>query len=127
MRTCIPSISARKRVISSLTLLVALMCTSGCASHQLRTPSSDPRHETYESETSNAFFWGLVMSPQKMSADCGDTGFNDVVVERNYLQDLVSVITLGIWMPVSVEYRCRAPHSDIIYFPDSSTQPAGQS
>jgi hypothetical protein len=41
-----------------------------------------------------------------MSAEECKRGMYDVVVESNYLYSLASVVTLGLWMPVDVSYRC---------------------
>ena len=123
MKGLTQSVSPRRPEIPFLFLIAALVCIPGCASYELRTPDSDPLVEVYESEAPNAFFWGLWMDPQVMTAECNSSGLNDVVIKRNYFQDLASVITLGIWMPASVEYRCRAPHGDGGVFPDAPTQP----
>ena len=127
MRNRYPTVSVRGRTLSFLLVIAALACVSGCASYQLRTPHSDPQIETYERQAPDAFFWGLIMSPQVMSADCSGGGFNDVIIQRNFLQDLVSVLTLGIWMPATVEYRCRVPQDPGGEFPKAPTQPGSQS
>ncbi len=127
MKNLTPSVSARRPAIAFLALIVVVAGTSGCARHQVRTPTSDPLVEVYETEAPNAFFWGLYVSPQVVTADCSGSGLNDVVIKRNYFQDLASVITLGIWMPASLEYRCRAPHGDGGAFPEAPAQPANQS
>ena len=98
--------------------MASLAAAQGCASYQVRTPDSDPLEQTYESEAPQAFFWGSVLKPQVVTAEC-ESGLNDVVLKRNFLHDLASVLTLGIWMPTAVEYRCRAPHGDGGSFPEA--------
>jgi hypothetical protein len=56
----------------------------------------------------DAYFWGNVLDPQVVAADCQD-GVDDLVVQRTEQQKLISVLTLGIWMPSEVRYRCKAP------------------
>ncbi len=110
MKNSVSSIAFLKRVFPVLVLLVGLTFAQGCASYQLRMPDSDPAVETYEGGAMNAFFWGTTNDPQVMTAECHESkGINDVVVKQNYLQALASVITLGIWMPTRVEFRCQAP------------------
>jgi hypothetical protein len=106
-----------------LLALATLACAQGCATYQVRTPDSDPVKDIYESETMHAFFWGLVKKPQVKSAKCEGEGINDVVIKRNYLQDLVSVVTIGIWMPTQIEHRCKAPHGDVGSFPEAPAAP----
>lgn len=110
MKNSISSLPFLKQLFPVLVLLVGLAFAQGCASYQLRMPDSDPAQETYEGGAMNAFFWGTSYDPQVMTANCHESkGINDVVVKQNYLQALASVITLGIWMPTQVEFRCQAP------------------
>lgn len=110
MKNGFSSIPFLKKMVLVLVLLAVLAGAQGCASYQLRMPDSDPAVETYEGGPMNAFFWGTTYDPQVMTANCHESkGINDVVVKQNYLQALASVITLGIWMPTRVEFRCQAP------------------
>ncbi len=104
-----------------IAFIAALLVVSGCAEQQLRTADSDPLEETYQTQEFHAFFWGAVLSPQVAEADCED-GLNDVVVKDSFFHGLASVITLGIWMPSQVEYRCRAPAGDGSAFPEAPAQ-----
>lgn len=112
-----PIASLRKR-LPLVVVLASLAAAQGCATYQVRTPDSDPLEQSYESEAPQAYAWGLVLSPQVVTADCDD-GLNDVVLKRNFLHDLASVLTLGIWMPTKVEFRCRAPQGDGGSFPEA--------
>ena len=103
-------------------LLASLAVAQGCADYQVRTPDSDTLSEPYQREEPTAFFWGLMLDPQVVTADCED-GVNDVVVKRAFIHDLVSVLTLGIVMPTAVEYRCRAPRGDSGSFPEAPEEP----
>jgi hypothetical protein len=81
----------------------------GCAQYKLRTPSDDPVETTaYTQVTSHAFFWGLVYDPEVQTVNSVD-GINDVIVEDNLGYDIISVITLGIWKPMTIKYRPRLP------------------
>ena len=112
------SVFNSKERLSLVVLMAVLVASQGCSTHQVRTPNSDPLQQTYQSASPQAYFWGLVLSPQVVTASCAD-GVNDVVVKRTYLHDLASVITLGIWMPSEVEFRCRAPRGDGGRFPEA--------
>jgi hypothetical protein len=72
--------------------LASLLVLSGCASYHVTIPDSDPvRSEgqtaEYQSKTMHAFFWGLLLQPQVLSAECQGQGINDVVVFRTWLHD----------------------------------------
>jgi len=76
-----------------LVLVAGLACAQGCATYRVTPPDSFPADPNYRKATMHAFF-------------CGTT--YDVRIQRNYLHDLASVFTLGIWMPIEVEFRCAS-------------------
>src|SRR3990172_3417722 len=102
-----------------LVLVAGLAWAQGWASFHDRMPDDDPAKLTYEGGTMHAYLWGLFYDPQVMTADCESRAINDVEIKRNYLHDLASVLTLGIWMPMEVHFRCRAPHGDVGPFPEA--------
>ncbi len=115
MRHRISPIGFLKQGFPLCILLASLALTQGCAEYQLKMKDSDPEHNPYISEMIHAYAWGTLYSPLQITAGCNtETGINDVVVQRNYLYDLASVLTLGIWMPIEVEYRCQAGPSETI-------------
>ena len=124
MKSWICPIAIVKKRLALVVLLASLAAAQGCATYQVRTPDSEPLEKTYQREAPQALFWGLVLSPQVITAKC-DGGLNDVVLKRNFLHDLASVLTLGIWMPTEVEFRCRAPHGDGGSFPEAPTDSTG--
>ena len=108
------SISETLGSMRLLALLAGLLMLQGCASYQVTVPDSDPiqlegQDAAYVKREMNAYLWGFVLDPQVVGAECQGEGINDVVIDRNFGQDLASVLTLGLWMPAEVSYRCRAP------------------
>ncbi len=94
--------------------MAGLLVLPGCASFQITVPDSDPikprgHTEGYLKKTMHVYFWGLLRNPQVISAECHGQGINDVIVYRTLGHDLVGVITLGLWMPTEVYFRCKAP------------------
>ena len=111
------SFPSLKQVFTFLILITSLAIAQGCAEYQVRVPSEHPADINYQGGTMNAWFWGKWNSPQVMAAEeCDITGINDVLIKRNYLNDLISVITLGIYMPIEVNFRCLSagPEEGII-------------
>ncbi len=101
---------------SLMMVVFCLMFAQGCAQYHLDMKDSDPAVEPYTGNMIHALGWGLLYSPQQITTDCHtETGINDVIVKSNYLYHLVSVLTLGIWMPIEIEHRCQAgPGGEII-------------
>lgn len=110
-------------------VLTGLLALSACSSYQVRLPDSQPwqpegQAEAYESKVMHTYFWGLIKKPRTFDAQCKGEALNDVVVESNYAMDLATVLTLGIWSPIELKYRCHAPGGEQEEFPsesDSST------
>ena len=56
----------------------------------------------------------MVMSVTEMSARSGlrargVPAFSHMNPAKTFGQDLAGVLTLGMWMPVDVRFRCKAP------------------
>ena len=105
-------------------LLVGLLLLPSCAEYQVRVPDSDPiqlegQEDEYVEKTIHAYFWGSVLDPQAVAAECQGEGINDIVIDRSYAHDLASALTLGIWMPMDVRFRCKAPGIDGGEFPSN--------
>lgn len=92
---------------SPLLLLLPLLSSLlvGCASYQVRTPSSDPDGRGYREATLHGFGWKAIPVP---ATNCLH-GFDNLYIEDNLAYDLAGVITLGLWKPIGVRYECRAP------------------
>ena len=115
------------RFLRCVAVMAGLLAFPGCAQYHLTIPSSDPNQpegqaSEYQTETMNAYAWGLMLDPQVVGADKCTDGINDVFVDRNFGQDLASVVTLGLWMPAEVRYRCKAPGTRGGVFPVQPSQ-----
>ncbi len=97
-----------KQVCSFLVLVSSLAFTQACAEYQVRIPDSHPDDINYKGGTMTAWVWGKWSDPEVMAAECQTEGINDVVIKRNYLHDLASVFTFGIFMPIEVKFRCES-------------------
>ena len=103
-------------------ILGTVIALQACAEYRISIPDSDPiqlegQDTPYVEKTMNAYLWGNFLDPQLVAAECQGQGINDVVVDRAYYQDVISVITLGIWMPFDVRFRCKAPPTSGSVFP----------
>lgn len=63
--------------------------------------------------TAHSFFWGLAQKPVKISTPICDSldvnGMAEVTMKNNFGYSLITVVTLGIWCPMRVEYKCSKP------------------
>jgi hypothetical protein len=71
-------------------------------------PITDDHGNDGEAVSANlqVYFWGLFSSPELNTNKCSNGGFNQVKVKSNAFQTLVSIITIGIVRPMTVEYKC---------------------
>ena len=70
-------------------------------------PEPDPAAGDYVAVQMNAYLWGQLQYPSPGVAQCRSGALDGVRVVTSYSQALATVLTVGLWMPVTVEYRCR--------------------
>jgi len=103
-----------KRPIVVLVFAVSVLAAAGCSTTTVSVPNPDPVTEYRErNTTAHTFFWGLVQDPQTVVAtNCESNSLDNVRVSTNYAFALVTVLSLGIWSPLEVNWRCaEAPDS----------------
>jgi len=98
--------------VSKKTLLAVscLVMMQGCYHARIQTANFDPS-TTYESKTVHTMFWGLVQE-DIVAANCDALqvkGLDEVRVTTNYGYALITVLTLGIWCPTQIEWKCAKP------------------
>lgn len=92
-------------------VLCFLSLQAGCYHYRVVAPKPDPATD-YEHRTVHALFWGLVQQDVP-SDDCVSNAMDEVRVTTNFGYLVVSVVTLGIWVPLDVEWRCaKIPPSE---------------
>ncbi|MEO5928296.1 MAG: hypothetical protein ABIR47_00045 [Candidatus Kapaibacterium sp.] len=90
--------SLRATIIS-----ICVIALQGCYHTRLMTnaaPATDYHHTT-----SNSLFWGLVQD-NVVPDNCPNGSMQEVRVTSNLGYSLITVVTLGIWSPIDVEWRC---------------------
>jgi hypothetical protein len=90
-------------VMRPLILLCVVLLLAGCAQHRLvvQRPNPEPGAKTVESAAI-----GLGASQKRTVAECDSSIIDEVRVKQNLGQSLVSILTLGIYMPTTIEYVC---------------------
>lgn len=85
-------------------LVAALFLTTGCVTHQLIVANPNPTDDRPPAIDSNGFGFGAVQ--RRNVAECDTNLIDEVRVRQTLAQALATVLTLGLWMPTRIEYRC---------------------
>jgi hypothetical protein len=99
----VPVITMTHRVVSGLTLAAAL-AASGCYHYRVTPARSVPADDGH-STTLHSIAWGLVQSSAERP-ECQGNGAAEVAAHTNLGFVLLSVVTLGIWVPLELEWKC---------------------
>ena len=91
------------RVVSGLLLATAL-ATSGCYHYRVAPVRSVPADDGH-SATQHSIAWGLVQSRAE-EPECQGNGAAEVAAHTNLGYVLLSVVTLGFWVPLELEWKC---------------------
>ncbi|MBW8682950.1 Bor family protein [Chitinophaga rhizophila] len=102
--------------LHAVILSAILLCSGGCYSYRLATqalPSTgnSPRNRI----RTCSLFWGLLNKPQIIHTPvCDSLGVNGVAevrVRNNFGNALLTVCTLGVYCPLTLEWQCSTPCS----------------
>ena len=107
-----------KPIRKSLLAALASGLLAGCSTfhvYQVGGPGDSEPQNVPDTEWTyvkrNSFLWGLVR--QDLPVDnCRDTagnrkGIEEIRVDRTGAQGLASILTLGLWAPVTIGWRCN--------------------
>lgn len=94
-------------------VFLLLLAQPACYRNAVVAPPPDPVTE-WRGQTVHSLFWGLVKSRDPVARDCQPrTGLNMARNNTNFGFALLTVVTLGIWSPTRLEWRCaRLPRVD---------------
>lgn len=88
-----------------LVLVLATCALNACAYHRLVVAQPNPPDQIYHPVKSNAFAFGAV-EQQTVASACETNLLSEVRVRTSILHSLATVLTLGLWQPAALEYRC---------------------
>ena len=99
------------RPLCVLGLAILLTSTQGC--YHYRVVASGPagaNPSTFpQSTTLHALLWGLIQDQSLEHVCAQDEALARVRTTSNFGYTLVTMVTLGIWAPIQVEYTCVNP------------------
>ena len=115
-----PALINRRTLVALTLVLSCSILTTGCYTYHIyqvggtagREQGNQPGTE-WEHKTLHAFAWGAVRQDLPVdNCQLGSgqrLGMEEVKVDTNLGYLLVSVVTLGIWVPLDVSWRCAKP------------------
>jgi hypothetical protein len=92
-----------RRYASTTAILASCLILAGCAQHRLIVPQPNPTGAPIMVK-SDAFAFGTVQ--RRTVVKCDTNIIDEVRVHQNLGQALATVLTLGIYMPATIEYVC---------------------
>ena len=92
-------------------LMAAFVAGPGCYHYRVMPKNPDPGDEVHPKKTMHSFLWGLAQSPPNgVVTECTEPdALAEVAMTTNAGYLLLSVVTLGIWVPMEVEWQCAPP------------------
>lgn len=90
-----------------IALLGSAVFFQGCARYRVAVSEPTPATD-YETATLNAYFWGAIEENQH-TENCKRAAIDEVRIHQTFPNILATVLTLGIWMPLEVEWKCAKP------------------
>jgi hypothetical protein len=101
--------------IGTTALAVVAFAFQGCYHFRVSSAEFDPS-TNYQHKTVHSLFWGLVQERENgidvVTDDCDSLKIHkmdEVRVTTNYGYALITVVTLGIWCPMEIEWKCAKP------------------
>lgn len=94
----------------SVLLVIVFFSTESCYHFRVLTTESDPATE-YQSKVIYSYFWGLVNNPKDFVVpNCNNkNALDEVRVTTNLGYSILNVVSLGIFCPMEVKWRCHKP------------------
>lgn len=96
----------------SIGMISVTLLSSSCYSYRVAT-NAQAGSEASKPITANSFFWGLIQKPKEIHTPiCDSLGVNgmaEVTMKTNFGYALITVVTLGIWSPMKVQWKCGKP------------------
>lgn len=95
--------------ISCMFFLITASTTS-CYHYRVLTTNSDPATE-YQKKVVYSYLWGMINSPKDFVVpNCNNNNaLDEVRVTTNLGYSILTVVSLGIFSPLEVKWRCHKP------------------
>jgi hypothetical protein len=92
-------------------LVVILLTLSSCVTYRVQTKKLEGTE--YEQQRVSSILWGILQSPKVVTTpvcdSLGAAGMSEVYIRRNFGDYLLTMITLGIYNPATLKWKCSKP------------------
>ena len=92
-------------------MLTATISLSSCVSYRVQTRKLEGTE--YDQERVRSLFWGIMQSPKVVTTpicdSLGSSGMSEVYIRRNFGDYLLSALSLGIYNPATLKWKCSKP------------------
>ncbi|BAV06690.1 hypothetical protein SAMN05421788_107348 [Filimonas lacunae] len=92
-------------------VLTAALSFSSCITYRVQTQKLEGTE--YEERKVSSLFWGIVQNPKVITTpvcdSLGTPGMSEVYIRRNFGHYLLSSITIGIYNPAIIKWKCSKP------------------
>jgi len=98
-----------KRINVFIVILTFMFVSQSCYHYSVLSTISDPLTE-YQHKVMWSYCWGLVNKPQFYTVpNCDNNAIDEVRFTTTFANSLLTIFTLGIVCPVTVEWKCHKP------------------
>ncbi len=99
----------------SIAVAALALTLQSCYHYRVSSAKSDPGTE-YQRKTVHSYLWGAVQKRDNgidvVATNCDAVNINkldEVRVTTNLGYALITVVSLGIWSPMQIEWKCAKP------------------
>lgn len=98
----------------NLLFLGHVLFLTSCATHRVVVPLPVTGSENASpAETSNAVLWGQKTRPVQADRCRGSNALSEVRAETSFGAALATVLTLGFWQPLKIQYLCAKEPTEV--------------
>jgi len=113
-------INRQQQLVRILVIMILIVTSNSCTTiHAYQTGGPDGRELANQPSTewvgkkSNTFFWGAIRQDVKIeNCKLGDgtrINIEEFKIEKNFGSIAATVLTLGIWEPMKISWKCAKP------------------
>ncbi|MDB5156926.1 MAG: hypothetical protein JWR50_1633 [Mucilaginibacter sp.] len=92
-------------------LLICLLSFTGCVTYRVETKKQEGTE--YEQRRVSSLLWGILQNPKVVRTpvcdSLGTPGMSEVYIHRNFGDFLLSAVTVGIYNPATLKWKCSKP------------------
>lgn len=101
-----------KHIIYSITILCIALLFSGCYHAQITT-ELEPSNQTIEKSFASSWIYGLIPPSTVRAQEECRSGVAKVETKLSFVNNLVGMITFGIYTPMNIKVTCAASRASL--------------